>query len=67
MKRTIFLIAAVAGIVCGSHAASRLKVTLTDGTTPTFVLADKPVVTFPVRTWLSPLQRQLWNLTEAGW
>lgn len=41
------MIAAVAGIAFFSEGASRLKVTLTDGTTPTFVLADKPVVTFP--------------------
>lgn len=47
MKKLIIIIAAVVSVAFGSEGASRLKVTLSDGTAPTFVLADKPVVTFP--------------------
>lgn len=47
MRKTILLMAAASALCVYAWGASRLKVTLSDGSTPTFLLADKPTVTFP--------------------
>lgn len=47
MKKLIFMLAALAGGVFCSQAATYLKLTLADGTTPCYVLSEKPTVTFP--------------------